>query len=74
MQIVLLVCCNCRNSNNTIEREEFREALGDVGAQGDAAKDYIYNRVDNLTGSGGHLGTGAFVNALMVMRAVLLGY
>lgn len=64
----------CRNSNNTIEKEEFRDTLGDVGSNGDAAKDFVYNRVDHLSGSEGHLNTGAFGNALVLMRAVLLGY
>jgi hypothetical protein len=64
----------CRNGNGTIEQEEFRQALGDVGANGDAAKDFVYSRVDRLSESSGHLNSSAFGNALVLMRAVLLGY
>jgi hypothetical protein len=64
----------CRNDNGTIEQEEFRQTLGDVGSNGDAAKDFVYGRVDRLSESGGHLNSSAFGNALVLMRAVLLGY
>uniref|UniRef100_A0A383V5T2 EF-hand domain-containing protein n=1 Tax=Tetradesmus obliquus TaxID=3088 RepID=A0A383V5T2_TETOB len=63
-----------RNANGTIEQEEFRAGLGDVGSNGDAAKDFVYGRVDRLSDSGGHLNSSAFGNALVLMRAVLLGY
>jgi hypothetical protein len=63
-----------RNDNGTIEQDEFRQGLGDIGSNGDAAKDFVYGRVDRLSDSGGHLNSSAFGNALVLMRAVLLGY
>lgn len=66
--------CTYRNQNGTIEQAEFREALGDIGSNGDAAKDFVYSRVDSLSSSEGHLNSSAFGNALVLMRAVLLGY
>jgi hypothetical protein len=64
----------CRNNNGTIEQEEFRTGLGDIGANGDAAKDFVFGRVDRLSDSNGHLNSSAFGNALVLMRANLLGY
>eukprot|EP00879_Flechtneria_rotunda_P003595 GHRR01003830.1.p1 GENE.GHRR01003830.1~~GHRR01003830.1.p1 ORF type:complete len:221 (+),score=96.88 GHRR01003830.1:72-734(+) len=62
------------NKNESIEKEEFRKALGDLGSNGDAAKDFVFQRVDYLSGSNGHLNAGAFGTALVLMRSVLLGY
>lgn len=37
-------------------------------------KDFVFSRVNHVVGSDGKLSVGAFGNALVLTRAVLLGY
>eukprot|EP00775_Hariotina_reticulata_P008853 gene8852-9032_t len=62
------------NGNGTVEVDEFKTALGDLGRNGEATKDFVFGRVDNLSASSGSLNSSAFANALVLMRTVLLGY
>lgn len=64
----------CRNRNGTIEADEFTAGLGDLGQDGDQMKQWIFHRVDHVTSSNGQLSVGAFGNALVLVRNVLLGY
>jgi hypothetical protein len=64
----------CRNHNGTVEAEEFRAGLGDLGQNGDAMKDYVFSRVNHVIGSDGKLTVGGFGNALVLVRNVMLGY
>lgn len=63
-----------RNRNGTVEVEEFRAGLGDLGRNGDAMKDYVFSRVNHVIGSDGKLSVGGFGNALVMVRNVVLGY
>jgi hypothetical protein len=38
------------------------------------AQDFVFQRVDGLSSSGGQLAVGPFANALVLVRNVLLGY
>lgn len=67
-------CCLCRNRNGTIEADEFRAGLGDLGANGEAMKEFVFSRVDHVIGSNGQLSVGGFGNALVLVRNVVLGY
>jgi hypothetical protein len=65
----------CRNRNGTIEADEFTAGLGDLGQNGDQMSRWVYNRVEHVTSSDGKgLSVGAFGNALVLVRNVLLGY
>lgn len=63
-----------RNNNGTIDRAEFRQGLGDLGPDGTALKDFVFDRVDRLTQSNGQLDLTDFANALTLARVVVLGY
>lgn len=69
-------CCVAprRNNNGFIEPTEFRDMLGDLGPNGDAMKDFVFDRVNQLSGSDRKLPLSAFANALVLVRATLLGY
>lgn len=64
----------CRNRNGTIEVDEFTAGLGDLGQDGESMKAWIFHRVSHVTNSDGKLSVGAFGNALVLVRNVLLGY
>jgi hypothetical protein len=68
------VILTCRNRSGTIDRAEFRQGLGDLGPEGEALKDFVFNRVDRLTESKGQLDVTDFANALTLARVVILGY
>jgi hypothetical protein len=72
--LLVLTCCVCRNGNGTVEADEFRAGLGDLGSNGEAMKDYVFHRVDHVIGSSGKLSVGGFGNALVLVRNVMLGY
>jgi len=63
-----------RNNSGTIDRAEFNQGLGDLGPEGDAVKNFVFNRVDRLTQSNGQLDVTDFANALTLARVVILGY
>ena len=65
---------NHRNNSGTIDRAEFNQGLGDLGPEGDAVKNFVFNRVDRLTQSNGQLDVTDFANALTLARVVILGY
>ena len=62
------------NRNGKVDSNEWQRALGDLGAAGDGAKKYVFERVDRLTESGGQLNETDFGTALTLLRTVVLGY
>jgi hypothetical protein len=63
-----------RNRNGLIDQSEFRAGLGDLGPQGDAAKDFVFDRVNRTSQSNGQLDLTNFGNALLLARTMILGY
>ncbi|KAI8462255.1 MAG: kinase-like protein [Monoraphidium minutum] len=62
------------NNNGRVDAAEWQRGLGDLGAQGEGAKTYIFDRVDRLTSSNQQLDTSDFGTALILARTIILGY
>lgn len=63
-----------RNGDGIVERAEWSAPFGDMGRQGEATKEYIFNRVDHLYDGNGQLEAQELINALNLVRTVALGY
>ena len=64
-----------QRTQNTHQRTQTTPTTSKKGANGDATKDFIFDRVDRVAQAGGRLPVqGAFVQALVLARTVLLGY
>ena len=70
---VLPVWLLCRNRNGLIDREEWRQGLGDLGPKGDAAKDFLFDRINRTSQSDGQLQINEFGNLLILARTMILG-
>ncbi|KAI8471162.1 MAG: hypothetical protein J3K34DRAFT_418263 [Monoraphidium minutum] len=61
------------NADGAVDRREWGAALGDLGADGNAAKRLVFDRVDRVSGSGGALAPEQFQTALGQIRGVVAG-
>ncbi|KAG2499628.1 hypothetical protein HYH03_002567 [Edaphochlamys debaryana] len=63
-----------RDNDGFVTLREFKNGVPPLGPNGEAAKEYIFTRVDQVVDGNSKLDTQEFANALVLMRAAILGY
>lgn len=63
-----------RNSDGKVDMREWKAGLPALGPGGDAAKEYVFTRVDGLVDGNAKLDQQEFANALTMTRVMVMGY
>ncbi|KAG1659827.1 hypothetical protein FOA52_003770 [Chlamydomonas sp. UWO 241] len=63
-----------KNGDGLVEKRDWSAPFGDMGAQGETVKGYVFDRVDHLYDGDGKLNTTELGNGLTLMRTLALGY
>lgn len=63
-----------KNGDGLVERADWSGPFGDMGADGEVVKGYIFERVDRLFDGDNKLNTTELGNALNLVRTIALGY
>ncbi|KXZ50247.1 hypothetical protein GPECTOR_17g885 [Gonium pectorale] len=63
-----------KDNDGFVSLREFKAGVPPLGPGGEAAKEYIFRRVDGLVDANDKLDTEEFANALTLMRTAVLGY
>ncbi|EFJ46946.1 hypothetical protein VOLCADRAFT_105252 [Volvox carteri f. nagariensis] len=63
-----------QDGDGFVSLREFKSGVPALGPNGEAAKEYIFSRVDQMVDGDNRLDTQEFANALTLMRTAVLGY
>lgn len=63
-----------RNGDGFVDMKEWKEPFGDLGANGEAVKEFVFRRVDQLDNNDRKLGVDEFGNAFTLVRTTVLGF
>ncbi|GLC41405.1 hypothetical protein PLESTB_001014700 [Pleodorina starrii] len=63
-----------KDGDGFVSLREFKAGVPPLGPNGEAAKEYIFTRVDQVVDGDSRLDTQEFANALTLMRTTVLGY
>ncbi|PNW87170.1 hypothetical protein CHLRE_02g111700v5 [Chlamydomonas reinhardtii] len=63
-----------KDGDGFVTLREFKAGVPPLGPGGEAAKEYIFNRVDQLVNADSKLDQQEFANALILTRTAVLGY
>ncbi|GIL81692.1 hypothetical protein Vretimale_1335 [Volvox reticuliferus] len=63
-----------KDGDGFVSLREFKSGVPPLGPNGEAAKEYIFSRVDQVINGDNRLDTQEFANALTLTRTVVLGY
>lgn len=63
-----------KDGDGYVTLREFKSGVPPLGPNGEAAKEYIFGRVDSVVDGDGKLDPQEFANALVILRTAVLGY